>query len=181
MAATKFKVPDMECGHCAEKIEMAIRELDGVSDVITSVMSQKVTVMHAANTVSPQGISDAVREAGYTPDETSGEAATKSFWQNREKMFTVISGVFFFAGLITSYLFPESEHGPLWTGHLKWTEGLYLFAALIGGWNFLPAGFRALRSLSLDMDFFDDGCDFWGSAYWRAHGSRSHRIFVFNS
>ncbi len=147
-----WSVPDMECAGCAEKVERAIQALTGVSSVTTSVMSQKVTVTYDPTAIAPNAIAKAIGHAGYTPGETTAQTAP-SFWQNREQVLTCLSGIFFFAGLITTYLFPDPDHAPLWTGHLTWMESLYLIAAILGGFNFFPAAFRALKSFSLDMDF----------------------------
>ena len=180
-ARVVLSVPDMECAGCAEKVEMAIRGLDGVSDVITSVMSQKVTVMYVSDAVNKEGISAVVRDAGYTPGEGSAdEFVTQSFWRNPEKVFTVVSGIFFFIGLITTWMFPEAEHGPLWTGHLGWTEVFYLIAAVIGGLNFFPAGFRALRTLSLDMDFLMTAAIF-GAVLIGEHMEAAAIAFLFST
>ena len=87
-ARTVFSIPDMECAGCAEKVETAIRELAGITEVITSVMSQKVTVFYAPEAVSQEGISTVIRDAGYTPGEGKSDAQpTPSFWKNRKNCF----------------------------------------------------------------------------------------------
>ena len=39
-----FKMVDLECAHCAAKMEDAIRKLDGVNDVSISFMTQKLVL-----------------------------------------------------------------------------------------------------------------------------------------
>jgi Cd2+/Zn2+-exporting ATPase len=173
---TVFSVTDMECAACGEKVERAICALDGIVSVTTSVMSQKVTVIYDADAVTANGITYVIRQAGYTPD---GELAP-TFWHNREKVLTLLSGIFFFAGLLASWFFPETDHAPLWTGHLGPNDALYLIAALIGGCNFFSAGFRALFSFALDMEFLMTAA-IVGAALMGEHMEAAAIAFLFSS
>ena len=40
----KFKMQELDCAHCAAKMEDAIRKLPGVNDVSVSFMTQKLTL-----------------------------------------------------------------------------------------------------------------------------------------
>ena len=39
-----LKVEDLDCAHCAAKIEDAIKNLDGVNSATVSFLAQKITV-----------------------------------------------------------------------------------------------------------------------------------------
>ena len=39
-----LKVEDLDCAHCAAKIEDAIKKLDGVNSATVSFLAQKITV-----------------------------------------------------------------------------------------------------------------------------------------
>lgn len=39
-----FKLVDLDCANCAQKMEDAIRKLDGVTDVQVSFLTQKLTL-----------------------------------------------------------------------------------------------------------------------------------------
>jgi len=39
-----FKMRDLECAHCAQKMEDAIRKIEGVEEVAVSFMAQKLTL-----------------------------------------------------------------------------------------------------------------------------------------
>ncbi|MBP5245546.1 MAG: cation transporter [Clostridia bacterium] len=39
-----FKVEDLDCAHCAAKIEEGIAKLDGVNSVSVSFLTQKITL-----------------------------------------------------------------------------------------------------------------------------------------
>lgn len=151
VARMVLSVPDMECAGCAEKVERAVRSVDGICDVQTSVMSQKVTVHYAVDDTRVDLITEAIRDAGYSPNADGAEAV--SFWRNREKVCTLFAGVFFFVGLVLSWQFGGATSQPIWTGHFEWYQVFYVLAAVLGGSNFFAAGFRSLKSLSLDIDF----------------------------
>lgn len=40
-----FKLKDLDCAHCAQKMEDAIKKLDGVEDATVSFLMQKMTVV----------------------------------------------------------------------------------------------------------------------------------------
>ena len=46
VTTTRLKVTDMGCPDCVDKVEGGLRQVDGVSDVSASLMSQTVTVTH---------------------------------------------------------------------------------------------------------------------------------------
>lgn len=39
-----FKMEDLECAHCAAKMEVAIKKLEGVTDASVNFLAQKVTI-----------------------------------------------------------------------------------------------------------------------------------------
>lgn len=40
----KFKLQDLDCANCAQKIEDAIKKIDGVNDASVSFMTQKMSI-----------------------------------------------------------------------------------------------------------------------------------------
>lgn len=40
----KFKLQDLDCAHCAAKMEEAIKKIPGVNDATVSFMLQKLTI-----------------------------------------------------------------------------------------------------------------------------------------
>ena len=69
------------------------------------------------------------------------------------KRRTLVSGALILAALAWKLARPETDHGTLWQGHLGAADGLLVAASLVGGYNFFPYALRAIRRLSLDMDF----------------------------
>ena len=147
------RVPDMACADCAARVERAVRDLKGVSEVCTAVVSQKVTVSYELGAIHADEIASAIRDAGYTVKADGDTDGSRSFWRNRKQVLTVLSGALVLAAILTVFLGPEESHVPLWQGRPGPSAIMFLLSAILGGLNFLPAGLRALRALSLDMDF----------------------------
>jgi copper chaperone CopZ len=40
----KFKLQDLDCANCAQKMEDAIKKIDGVNDASVSFMTQKMSI-----------------------------------------------------------------------------------------------------------------------------------------
>ena len=40
----KFKMQDLDCAHCAAKMEEAIKKIEGVNDAAVSFMTQKLMI-----------------------------------------------------------------------------------------------------------------------------------------
>ena len=60
-----FQVNDMTCGHCVSSITKAVKALDGRAKVQIDLAAHRVEIEAAgANAVE---LSDAIKEAGYTP------------------------------------------------------------------------------------------------------------------
>jgi Zn2+/Cd2+-exporting ATPase len=149
-----WSLPDMECPACAGKVERALVDLEGVTTVTANVMSRKISVSYEPERITRQEISDALRAAGYPPGTEADQAGVdRPFWRDREKVLTAISGLFFFAAIAFRLFGPEHDASPIWREAPDLAGVLFLIAAVLGGFNFLPAAVRALRTLSLDMDF----------------------------
>ncbi len=60
-----FQVNDMTCGHCVSSITKAVKALDSGAKVQIDLAAHRVEIEAAgANAVE---LSDAIKEAGYTP------------------------------------------------------------------------------------------------------------------
>ena len=62
---TTFEVHDMTCGHCVSSITHAIRAIDQGAQVAVDLATHRVRIKSTASTRA--ALSDAIREAGYTP------------------------------------------------------------------------------------------------------------------
>ena len=68
-----FRVDDMTCGHCVSTITQAIQAAD--KDATVTIDLARRLVMVEPTDASPQELSDAISEAGYTPVPVPAAAA----------------------------------------------------------------------------------------------------------
>ncbi|ASS77253.1 heavy metal translocating P-type ATPase [Tumebacillus algifaecis] len=153
-ARSVFRVDGMDCGECARTVQRVMGKLSGVREVAVSFNTTKMTVVHNASletiqkTVSDVGYRATVLETTLqdpdVPVATGGEAAEPGFWEKHKRtVLTTVSGLFLGVGLITEFA-GGSESAAI---------VCYLIAILTGGFYAARAGYFALKSFTLDMNF----------------------------
>ena len=60
----EFLLPDMTCGHCASKVNIALKQSDPVCDIQVDLSQRKVSVRSNEDRAT---LVDALSEAGYPP------------------------------------------------------------------------------------------------------------------
>ena len=74
-----FEVKDMSCGHCASSISKAVASVDRGAKVQVDLAAHRVHI--EPTTATAQQLSDAIKDAGYSPVVIGGispvPAATK--------------------------------------------------------------------------------------------------------
>jgi len=62
---TVLSVTGMSCGHCVRHVGEALRPLGGVREVEVQLEQGRALVKHDPQETSPEGLIEAVRDAGY--------------------------------------------------------------------------------------------------------------------
>lgn len=62
---TSFEVKDMTCGHCVSTITKAVKAVDHGAKIQIDLATHRVTI--DATKADAADLSDAIKEAGYTP------------------------------------------------------------------------------------------------------------------
>lgn len=65
-----FEVRDMTCGHCVSSITKAVRAIDQGAQVTADLATHRVRIESTESDATR--LSDAIREAGYTPVPIAG-------------------------------------------------------------------------------------------------------------
>lgn len=60
----ELRIEGMSCGHCKMRVENALNELEGVSNVAVDLEGKKAT-LEAADSVTDAALKEAVEEWGY--------------------------------------------------------------------------------------------------------------------
>ena len=78
MRKAMFAVTGMTCAACSARVEKAVRQVAGVSEVSVNLLKNSMKVAFDESAVSPAQIADAVRQAGYgaqTCDSAAGQGS----------------------------------------------------------------------------------------------------------
>ncbi|HEU4688375.1 MAG TPA: heavy-metal-associated domain-containing protein [Vicinamibacterales bacterium] len=66
LADVAFRIPNMVCEGCAEKIDGALHAIAGVCEIRSNVAQKRIVVRYEPGTVRPEKLKDAVNRAGFT-------------------------------------------------------------------------------------------------------------------
>lgn len=84
MRKAMFAVTGMTCAACSARVEKAVRQVAGVSEVSVNLLKNSMKVAFDEAAVSPAQIADAVRQAGYGAQSCDGAAGQGSGKADRE-------------------------------------------------------------------------------------------------
>ncbi len=160
-------IGDMTCAACAQRVEKAIRKLDGVESVSVNFATEKATVSYDPQQVRLSAIREAIEKAGYKALEMKKTAASDEDRARKQKeirtLWTkfIVSAVFSLpllyiamAPMITFARLPfpaalDMMNYPLIYALVE----LLLVLPVIGvGYRFYTVGFKALIQRSPNMD-----------------------------
>jgi Zn2+/Cd2+-exporting ATPase len=149
-ATCTMEVGGMDCSGCAESVQKALRSLDGVEEVRTDVIGQRVTVRYADGAVRPGEMARVVSRLGYrvssgaAPGPGSphvGEPPPRA--RRLPLVLVAVAGLLWVGALLTDVLMDA-----------EWlTAALAVGAIATGGRYIVPRGIQAARNRSLDMNF----------------------------
>ena len=156
VAEARFRIQDMDCPDCARRIQDRLRSAGGVEEATGNPVSRRLRVRYDPRETDPERLKEEIGRLGYLArSEEEGEPAEPGAgtWTTPDAIRTYVSALLFgvAAGLQAAGVRPFLMELPLHDLHLP--DLLYLASAAVGGWNFFPAGLRAARGLSLDMNF----------------------------
>jgi len=136
-----FYIPEMDCDEEISLIRKKLGALEEVIDLEFNLVSQKLTVVHAASSARIEG---ALREIKMTPRREKVEREPiQGFWAAHKRLIlTIASGLLTLAGFLLSLVTPDP----------RVTIPAYVMAILSGGWLVARKGFYSLRNRTLDIN-----------------------------
>ncbi len=166
---TNVTIPigDMTCAACAQRVEKAIRKLEGVNSVSVNFATEKATVSYDPQQVRLSAIRGAIEKAGYKALEVKKTAASDEDRARKQKeirtLWTkfIVSAIFSLpllyiamAPMITFVRLPfPSGLDPMNYPLIYALTELVLVLPVIGvGYRFYTNGFRSLVQRSPNMD-----------------------------
>jgi Zn2+/Cd2+-exporting ATPase len=171
-AICTLEVGGMDCGSCAESVQKALRALEGVRDVRTDVVGERVSVTYAEGRLTRGDLVGAISRLGYrvTEDRADRRAVFEdSWWERRGRLvLVVLSGVFWAGALAAEYLL-----------HLETLSAALAIGAIVAGGRYIvPRGVRAAMNRSLDMNFLMSIAAF-GAMIIGEYGEAASAMFLF--
>ena len=135
-----ISVEGMDCSDCVTVIEHSIGRLDGVLAVNVNYATEKMRVEFDAQSINQRAIEKRVRELGYS---IPTEGFRSWYQENRELLFSLISGVLLLSGWLGGTVFQFST---------LVVTGFYVIAYIFGGWDISQHAWHALREKHFDTD-----------------------------
>jgi heavy metal translocating P-type ATPase len=166
-ATASFSVEGMTCAACAQRVQRALRRVDGVLDASVNLATERASVRYAPGVAAPDALREAVRRAGYDVVEAAepGASVADAERDAREQEQLELKRRLLMAAALTlplwllemgSMLVPALGH---WLHALVpmqalWVASFALASAVqLGpGWRFYRTGWAALRHSSPDMN-----------------------------
>jgi len=138
----EYIVDGMDCADCALRIEKKLSQLPGITLARVNFLSSKLNLELVENGPDEEEIYKAVKAAGYSL--RSSIPARRELPGNKQMlMFTLISGLLAFAGLIG-----EQIHIPEYISIIFFST-----AILLGGFHIALKGWKEAVNLTLGMNF----------------------------
>lgn len=151
----EFRIEDMDCASCLATIRGALDGRPGVLATEGSPVSRSLVVTYDGRLTDPESVRRSISDLGYRAlraEETAGSPRVGA-WRSGRARLTYVAGGLYVLGLAARVGagrgLTEHAHG---FGTPPGPDGwLFLLAAAVGAWNFLPKAFGALRARRLDM------------------------------
>ncbi len=156
MVRGDYFVDGLDCADCARRAEDGVGRIPGVRAAAGRPDQRRLTVEYDPGVTRPGDIEEALGRLGFVarPLEARARALKDghAVWRTPFARRTYVSAGLFLLGLLTLV---AAGGGPAWTAPRPLPGGLaelwFTLAALVGGWNFVPAGLRAALRRVLDM------------------------------
>jgi Cd2+/Zn2+-exporting ATPase len=137
-----FGVGGMDCASCAQNVTKTLRAMEGVEDVRTDILGERVTVRYAEGMLARGDLVGAVRRIGYRVKEEAREEP--SWWERRGRLaLAVLSGLLWAGSLASEHLLDA-----------EWFAAALAIGAIVsGGWYIVPRAVGAAMNRAVDMNF----------------------------
>jgi len=157
MATVELTVPEMDCASCADTVEGALRQLDGIEAVDPRPTPGVVAVTYRPDAIDLDRIVDSVEGVGYAVTDRDGggvAAARADVWTSSRAIKTWIGAAFLAAGLALAFIVPGGDATVIAAGGvaLSAADLAYLVAVAVSGVAIVRGGYYAAKAGSLGID-----------------------------
>lgn len=160
-------IGDMTCAACAQRVEKAIKKLEGVTSVSVNFATEKATVSYEPQQVRLSSIREAIEKAGYKALEINKADAADEDRQRKQKEIKILWTKFIVSAVFSLPLLYIAMVPMIKVVRLPFPAGLdpmqysliyalvelLLVVPVIGvGYKFYTIGFKSLWQRSPNMD-----------------------------
>ena len=147
-----FKIYGMSCSSCGNKVEKALRDIEGISEANVNFASEKATIDYIPEGVRISEIRNKISKLGYelVLEEELDSAEDEDEIRMQKSKKTMMKSIFF-TGIIMGAMMINMFVTPL--------PGYFLVTVLAGipiifgtGWHVHKASLKAIKNKSLNMD-----------------------------
>ncbi len=149
----EFHVEGMNCPDCVRRVRDRLASVDGVFAAEGSPVARRLTVTVDETRVDRARIGRELGKIGFVAREEAAADAPSRIWSTPHAVRTYVSAVLFGLALLLELVGVGAAPVQIPPVGVPWTDLLFVTAALVGGWNFIPAGLRAVVARRLDMNF----------------------------
>jgi Cd2+/Zn2+-exporting ATPase len=149
----EFHVEGMNCPDCVRRVRDRLAGVDGVHAAEGSPVARRLSVTVDEGLIDRDRIRRELGKIGFVARDEVAAGAPSQIWFSTHAARTYVSASLFALALVLVLLGVGAAPLRIPPVGVPWADLLFLLAALIGGWNFIPAGLRAAGARSLDMNF----------------------------
>jgi Cd2+/Zn2+-exporting ATPase len=147
----ELRIKGLHCADCVRKIDKSVSTLPGIHHMELSFSTGKMKVEYDPDRISLNEIQSKVRNLGYGILEEEMEAEKVFALDNREFVFSLVSGIGLFTGLLVAFLTPDPVIVEFYRGILL-SELFYTFGMIFGGYHVAIRAVKALFSKTFVID-----------------------------
>jgi len=160
-----LEITGMHCASCAQNVERALAQLEGVSSASVNLATEKATVEHLPERVRIPDLQHAVEQAGYRVAAVERPGAERRLARERERLAEDqrkvsnakrrMAWAWVLTAPIIAWMLPEMVLGVKWPSAIIFDAGMILLAApvlFVWGWETVAGGFRSLLRRAPTMD-----------------------------
>lgn len=166
-SSVTIPIGGMSCAACAQRVEKAVKKLDGVTSASVNFATEKATVVYEPQTVRLSSIREAIEKAGYKALEINKQDAADEDRQRKQKEIKVLRTKFIVSAVFSIPLLYIAMAPmikfirlpfPAWLAPMQFPllyalVELLLVLPVIGvGYKFYTIGFKSLWQRSPNMD-----------------------------
>jgi len=144
----------MDCASCMATIRSGLSGQPGFVDLAGSPVARRLTVAYDEASTDPESLRRVIGDLGYRA-HIAGDTVQERvrIWRSERAIRTYIAGGFFVAGVLVNLIAGHGigSHGTGFGSPPGLAGALFLIAAAIGAWNFVPKAIGAVRARVLDM------------------------------